>query len=44
MNRLAPLVVLLLSVAVFAEDETYRDPASKETLFIAGGPNVSYGR
>lgn len=25
-----------------AEDETYRDPASKETLFIAGGPNVSY--
>lgn len=42
MNRLAPLVVLLLSVAVFAEDETYRDPASKETLFIAGGPNVSY--
>ena len=41
MNRLA-LLVVLLSAPAFADDETYRDPASKETLFIAGGPNVSY--
>lgn len=33
---------MLASTAAFAEDETYRDPASKETLFVAGGPNVSY--
>jgi hypothetical protein len=37
-----PLCLALLATAAFAEDETYRDPASKETLFIAGGPNVSY--
>lgn len=41
MNRLA-LLLVLLAVPAFADDETYRDPASKETLFIAGGPNVSY--
>lgn len=38
----AALCLCLLATAAFAEDETYRDPASKETLFIAGGPNVSY--
>ena len=40
------VLALLLAVGAagvaHAEDETYRDPASKETLFIAGGPNVSY--
>lgn len=36
------LCLCLFATAAFAEDETYRDPASKETLFIAGGPNVSY--
>jgi hypothetical protein len=41
MNRLA-LCLVLVATAASAEDETYRDPASKETLFIAGGPNVSY--
>lgn len=41
MNRLA-LCLTLVALAAHAEDETYRDPASKETLFIAGGPNVSY--
>jgi hypothetical protein len=41
MNRLA-LAVALIAFAAHAEDETYRDPATKETLFIAGGPNVSY--
>ena len=43
MNRLfLALCVALVATAALAEDETYRDPASKETLFIAGGPNVSY--
>lgn len=36
------LTLALVATAAHAEDETYRDPASKETLFIAGGPNVSY--
>lgn len=36
------LVLSLGAGLAQAEDETYRDPASKETLFIAGGPNVSY--
>lgn len=41
---LARLAVLFSVVAVpaVAEDEMYRDPASKETLYVAGGPNVSY--
>ncbi len=42
MKRLALLLLSLLSTLALAEDEMYRDPASKETLFIAGGPNVSY--
>ena len=41
MLRTALCLALFAHVA-FADDETYRDPASKETLFIAGGPNVSY--
>ncbi|MFZ5445278.1 MAG: hypothetical protein ACOZQL_35135 [Myxococcota bacterium] len=40
--RLFALLLLVLATSAFAEDETYRDPASKETLFVAGGPNVSY--
>jgi hypothetical protein len=36
------LCLALVAHVAFADDETYRDPASKETLFIAGGPNVSY--
>ena len=41
MNRYA-LCLALAALAAHAEDETYRDPNTKETLFIAGGPNVSY--
>lgn len=41
-SRLLLCASLLLATAALADDETYRDPASKETLFIAGGPNVSY--
>lgn len=40
--RLSVLGLVLLGAAAFAEDEMYRDPASKETLYVAGGPNVSY--
>lgn len=40
--RVALLLCGLLALPSFADDEMYRDPASKETLFIAGGPNVSY--
>ena len=36
------VAVVLCASSALAEDEMYRDPASKETLFIAGGPNVSY--
>ncbi len=42
MIRLAAVLFALVAVTAFAEDEAYRDPATKETLFIAGGPNVSY--
>ncbi|MBL8915955.1 MAG: hypothetical protein JNM17_34975 [Archangium sp.] len=41
-SRLLLCASLLFATFAVAEDETYRDPASKETLFIAGGPNVSY--
>jgi hypothetical protein len=41
-SRWVPCALLVVATTSFAEDETYRDPASKETLFIAGGPNVSY--
>ncbi|MFT3713125.1 MAG: hypothetical protein QM817_36180 [Archangium sp.] len=41
-SRWVPCALLVVASTSFAEDETYRDPASKETLFIAGGPNVSY--
>lgn len=40
--RFALVLCGLLALPSFADDEMYRDPASKETLFIAGGPNVSY--
>lgn len=42
MKTTSAVVLLLCATVALAEDETYRDPASKETLFIAGGPNVSY--
>ena len=38
----AALLVLCGVTSAWAGDETYRDPVSKETLFIADGPNVSY--
>lgn len=42
LHRVVALACVLLSGLGFAEDEMFRDPASKETLFIANGPNVSY--
>lgn len=42
LSRFALVLCALLAAPSFADDEMYRDPASKETLFIAGGPNVSY--
>lgn len=42
MHRFLCLALVAVAVAAHAEDETYRDPNTKETLFIAGGPNVSY--
>ena len=40
--RWVPCALLVVASTSFAADEAYRDPASKETLFIADGPNISY--
>ncbi|MDX2008649.1 MAG: hypothetical protein SFW67_00580 [Myxococcaceae bacterium] len=42
LSRLAVLLFALVGLVAWADDEMYRDPASKETLYVAGGPNVSY--
>jgi hypothetical protein len=42
LSRLAVLALSLVGTAAWADDEMYRDPTSKETLYVAGGPNVSY--
>lgn len=42
LSRLAVLTLVLVGLVAVADDEMYRDPASKETLYVAGGPNVSY--
>jgi hypothetical protein len=39
---MAVLALSLVGTAALADDEMYRDPTSKETLYVAGGPNVSY--
>ncbi len=41
-SQVVMLAVVLLGASAWAEDEMYRDPTTKETLHVAGGPNVSY--